>query len=517
MIKMRPTTLTKSRFKLATECPTKLFYTSKKDEYADQSQADTFLAALAEGGFQVGELAKAMHPGGHDIKPLGYEEALALTEPLLEQENVTVFEAAVKYENLFIRIDVLRKQGNVFDLVEVKAKSFDTEDAFVVKKSGKVSSKWFSYLIDVAFQEYVLRKAFPKAIIRPYLMLTDKNARTSVDGLNRKFEIKKDADGRTEAKIVGDVSPAALGDPVLIEVDVREYVKMLQAETYVIGSKTFDFEGYVKHLSVKYEADEKIPPKIKCSICKKCSFKTSVDDEDGLKSGYKECWKQAQNFSDDDFEKPSVTDIWYGGKKTQQFVDSDRPFMSDLREDDFDLKSKRGPRQWLQVEKTTLGDPQPWVDLDGLRREMRGWTWPLHFIDFETSAVALPFTRNRRPYEVVAFQFSHHIAHEDGRIEHAGEYINVELGKFPNFDFVRALKADLEKDEGTIFRYHNHENTVLNHIAQQLEDSNEPDRDELIAWIKTITKKDGLWEGKRNMVGPAKAGRRSLLPARYGR
>jgi hypothetical protein len=34
--------LTKSRFKLATECPTKLFYTRKK-EYADQSLEDSFL------------------------------------------------------------------------------------------------------------------------------------------------------------------------------------------------------------------------------------------------------------------------------------------------------------------------------------------------------------------------------------------------------------------------------------------------------------------------------------------
>jgi hypothetical protein len=149
--------LTKSRFKLATECPTKLFYTRKK-EYPDQSMEDSFLAALAEGGFQVGELAKAMSPGGHDVKSLGYDESLAETNQLLEQENVTIYEAAIRFENLFIRIDVLRKQGNVFDLVEVKAKSFDDVDEFVGKRSGKVSKPWTPYLIDVAFQEYVQKK-----------------------------------------------------------------------------------------------------------------------------------------------------------------------------------------------------------------------------------------------------------------------------------------------------------------------------------------------------------------------
>lgn len=55
----RPRYLTKSRFKLGMECPTKLFYTSKSDIYSNENLEDTFLAALAEGGFQVGELAKA--------------------------------------------------------------------------------------------------------------------------------------------------------------------------------------------------------------------------------------------------------------------------------------------------------------------------------------------------------------------------------------------------------------------------------------------------------------------------
>ena len=55
---MRPKYFTKSRFKQAIECPTKLYYMGKRDEYSDNSQADDFLMALAKGGYQVGELAK---------------------------------------------------------------------------------------------------------------------------------------------------------------------------------------------------------------------------------------------------------------------------------------------------------------------------------------------------------------------------------------------------------------------------------------------------------------------------
>lgn len=68
--------LTKSRFRLATECPTKLFYTGKI-EYANQNLDDSFLVALADGSFQVSALAQCCFPGGHDIKTLDYDEALA--------------------------------------------------------------------------------------------------------------------------------------------------------------------------------------------------------------------------------------------------------------------------------------------------------------------------------------------------------------------------------------------------------------------------------------------------------
>jgi hypothetical protein len=59
--------LTKSRFKLAVECPTKLFYTGKGKEYKDAMVEDDFLAMLAEGGYQVGELAKYRYPSGVQI------------------------------------------------------------------------------------------------------------------------------------------------------------------------------------------------------------------------------------------------------------------------------------------------------------------------------------------------------------------------------------------------------------------------------------------------------------------
>ncbi len=42
---------------MALDCITKLYY-ANNPEYADENMSDPFLESLAEGGFQVGELAK---------------------------------------------------------------------------------------------------------------------------------------------------------------------------------------------------------------------------------------------------------------------------------------------------------------------------------------------------------------------------------------------------------------------------------------------------------------------------
>mgnify|MGYP001384161659 FL=1 len=124
---MSPRYLTKSRFKLAQECLAKLFYTGKK-EYPDQKKEDSFLAALADGGFQVGALAKCYYPDGVEVESLDDEQALAETNELLKRDKVVIFEAAVKYQNLFCRVDVLVKDGTHIELIEVKAKSFNSSE-----------------------------------------------------------------------------------------------------------------------------------------------------------------------------------------------------------------------------------------------------------------------------------------------------------------------------------------------------------------------------------------------------
>jgi hypothetical protein len=73
----------------------------------------------------------------------------------------------------------------------------------------------------------------------------------------------------------------------------------------------------------------------------------------------------------------------------------------------------------------------------------------LHFIDFETSTVALPFTAGRKPYEQVAFQFSHHKYNEDGTID--TKPVHQQYTRIPNF-ILRELQSAIGNDS-SIFKF----------------------------------------------------------------
>ena len=157
----------------------------------DKNLDDPFLEALAKGGYQVGELAKyyfSEDPVNEKITvdTLDFEESLRRTEVMLNQPGkVVIAEAAFKFKNLFIRVDLLVKDNNVINIYEVKAKSISGGDDFLNAKGTAVLSNWVEYLYDIAFQRFVISNALTDKNIKvkTHLMLVNKDVVTSVDGL----------------------------------------------------------------------------------------------------------------------------------------------------------------------------------------------------------------------------------------------------------------------------------------------------------------------------------------------
>jgi hypothetical protein len=296
------------------------------------------------------------------------------------------------------------------------------------------------------------------------------------------------------------LTPEEFSQRILCEVPVDDVCDV------IFNDPKTPFDSLVNLLADAYARDEFIPTPIS-KTCKTCQFQASADDfAAGLESGRHFCWSRQLNLPPEELDKPTILDIWRAS--SDKLIAAGKLNLTSVTAEDFIPKSSRsaaGPglstaaRQWLQVSKIVNGDNSVFLDREGLAGEMAGWTFPLHFIDFETATPAIPFNQGRRPYEEIAFQFSHHIVGADGRVAHVGQYLNTGIGEFPNFGFIRALKAELDRDDGTIFRYADHENTYLRVIRRQLQESSEPDRDELSAFIDSITSwSDGA--GPRAMV-----------------
>ncbi|MFM6927215.1 MAG: DUF2779 domain-containing protein [Bdellovibrio sp.] len=505
------TYLTKSIFKIGIECPRKLFYHKKPTEYFNGKEEDPFLESLAQGGYQVGALAQLKYPGGIEIKERDYTAAAENTQKYFSDEQAVLFEAAFLKDSFYVRADISIKAGSNLRIIEVKSKSFESDDNDVFlspqkSKPGapKLYANWIPYIYDLAFQVYVARLNYPDLTVSASMMLLDKVASASDDGLHQLFLVKKSGSSK-EVVLTKDIPTGFKGHQLLKEVDVTEIV-----DAVIEGRETSDFHimgdlaSRAQKLAEIYLNSVRYPVQtLVAGQCKGCEFRGS---HKGLKSGFDECWTEAANIESASSKK-MVFDLW-NFRGTDKAFENRKYLLEQLDESDLGKKpTKNSARQLLQIEKHREGSQEPWFDLAALKAEIDTWKWPLHFIDFETCAPAIPFKKGFAPYSEVAFQFSHHIMEADGRVSHIGQFIELNPGSFPSFDFVRELKKQLETDNGTVFRYSNHENSVLNRIVFLLQQSEESDRDELIRFIKTLTKKkasdkkdDYLWNGDRCMV-----------------
>ena len=527
---MKKKLFTKSAFKQALFCPASLYYYYDSDQYANQMNEDDFLQALADGGNQVGDLAKVYYniQPEADLKELkDYDKAIEATKELFKRDEVIIAEAAFRWEDCFVRADIIEKKGNIINLIEVKAKSWADGESFLGTRNpykNTIKSGIREYVYDVSFQKYVVENALGKEYtVNAFLMMADKNAVSNApEGVNRFFrisKIKKD-DGSDKAEVIREAGAESLLNYTRVlkafPVD-KEYKKILEGtdeQDYLLKGRD-SFEVFIEEMSRLYVNHEQYISDINDN-CFKCPF-YSNDRTLGKRDGKLECWmKQTKyNLTETSIKEPMVGDLWCGLMNNNPpfkriLLDRGKLFLSDIKEQDIPESTRKksgllpSERRCLQIglstNNTSMLAPfqanlhnNIYIDISGLSKEMKdSWHYPLHMIDFETSAVALPFFNNMSPYEPIAFQFSHHIIDKNGRVKHYNQFLNVNKEECPNFDFVRELRRKLVSDDGTtingtIFRYADHENTILRAIRKQLQNSNVEDKDTLVAFIESIT------------------------------
>ncbi len=467
-----PSYLTKSDFKASYDCATKLFY--RKNGYPTNQDDNEYLRFLADGGFMIELAAKAKYPSQHDLVGIRDPQvAYARTiEIIRASADAVVYEAAALSGLFQARIDILRRRGDTLELIEVKSSSLgaddennDAESPFL-NRDGEVLGKWREYLLDVTFQLYVARLAFPEFKVVPRLCVVNKAQRVSDNETLRHFHLtprdKNRPNDRPTITYTGNLDALAKSSLLTVRAVDRESALLMEevrARADTLAS-LLQADGTVLRVQVPIADNYR--------LCRTCEYRFGPNASPA-RNGFAECWGEMAG------NRPHILDLHrvgqIGGRNFQDPVPdllrSGRASLLDLAGHQLGADSAYTRRRVMQWSHHRGGATEHLPDalVQELVSHQKSPGWPLHFIDFEACDIALPHHPGLRPYERVAFQWSCHTVCADGTLDH-GEWINTQL-QFPNFQFVRSLRARIG-DFGTVYVWSPYEQATLNRVLLQI-------------------------------------------------
>ena len=129
--------------------------------------------------------------------------------------------------------------------------------------------------------------------------------------------------------------------------------------------------------------------------------------------------------------------------------------------------------QRLQVE--TSKTREPYIDKKIIKDFLETIQYPINFFDFETFQNAIPRFNDQRPYQQIPFQYSLHILHQDGTLEHK-EFLGDENSD-PRKDLIEHMLEDITAT-GSIIAYN--QSFEMSRI-RELASYDESRKDELLA------------------------------------
>jgi hypothetical protein len=136
---------------------------------------------------------------------------------------------------------------------------------------------------------------------------------------------------------------------------------------------------------------------------------------------------------------------------------------------------EEGIHGMLDIPKTRLSENQillrnchesgqPWIS-PSLTIALDIFEYPIHFLDFESAAAAVPKLVGSHPHEAMPFQWSCHTLHKDGRMTHA-EYL-ADDNAYPRETLFKAL-LEVLGNKGSICVYSPFEKRMLNEAIRAM-------------------------------------------------
>lgn len=173
------------------------------------------------------------------------------------------------------------------------------------------------------------------------------------------------------------------------------------------------------------------------------------------------CWKVQRSIPD-----YSIFNIFNLGSKNQVELYT----QGIVRIEDIPNNYKMTPIQKQKVDNwKTQSD---FIDTDAIGEFLSTLTYPIYHLDFETFQQAIPQWSGLSPYQQIPFQYSLHIEHETGELEHR-EFL-APSGSDPRHALAQQLIVDIP-DDVTILAYNmSFERGVIEKLSQSFPDLSVP-------------------------------------------
>jgi hypothetical protein len=376
--------LSKSQYVRGLQCYKSLWLYKNRPDLIQNP--DILEESLFKTGHTVGELACQLFPGGIEIEfnPTDFEGMIEQTAELIKQGVDVIYEATFKENGIFAMADILVKNGQKWDVYEVKSatsvKEYHRDDSTV---------QWHA-LSNVL----KLNRIFIVHINNQYERLGQLD-------VNKLFKIE-------------DVTDSVLERLKEVPKNIKEMEEMIS------------------------RAEPGIDIGQHCSNPHECDFK-------------KYCWQ--------DIPTPSIFDLYRmnSSKKFELYREGVIHF------DQVPSGLKLTKIQNVQVESYKSNDIL--INTPVINDFLKTVEYPIHFFDFETFQNAIPRFDGQQPYAQIPFQYSLHILHADGRLEHT-EFLGDENSD-PRKDLAERMIQDILPTGSLMAFNQSFEKDVISKLAQR--------------------------------------------------
>ncbi len=205
--------ISKSKYCRGIQCPKMLWMDVHMPEMAEDVLSETVMA----NGNLVGELAREYF-GAYELVPFDYQKQVMAdkTAELMKAGTENIAEAAFYVDGLYCAVDILHRDGNGYDIVEVKS-------------STHVSD---IYLEDISFQLYVLTHCGVSVNKVFILYLNNHYVRRGPLELNKLFVLEDHTEDAKKRAVVAADNIAILRDAVSAESEPEKDIDLCCSRPY---------------------------------------------------------------------------------------------------------------------------------------------------------------------------------------------------------------------------------------------------------------------------------------------